>query len=334
MNAMIFSNENSEKTPLRLHWGFCIFGGVENMDQMKESRRKQRAASLSVASNSLLVIGKVIVGIVTGSVGILSEAVHSGIDLLASGIAWWSVRKSNKPPDAEHTYGYGKVETFSAFIEALFIVGAALWILWEAIWKILEPSPLEALSWGIWIMGISAAVNIMVSRHLFRVGRETDSDALVADAHHLSADIWSSLGVLVGLGVISLTGWYWIDPLIAVFVGFWILRTGVKLSVQGYSGLIDTALPLEEEKIIHEIIAADPRVYTYHHLRSRKSGPFRLVDLHIHLGHDLSLAEAHEISHEIEAKIKKRLPKIDVVIHIEPCYDQAKKRYLPDFPSK
>lgn len=304
------------------------------MNQMKENRRKQRAASLSVASNSLLVIGKIIVGTVTGSVGILSEAVHSGMDLLAAGIAWWSVRKSTKPPDAQHTYGYGKVETFSAFIEALLIVGAALWILWEAIGKMIQPSPLEELSWGLWIMGISAAVNIVVSRHLFQVGKETDSEALIADAHHLSADIWSSLGVLIGLGVISVTGWHWIDPFIALLVGVWILRIGIKLSLQGYSGLIDLALPLEEEKIIHEIMEADPRIYTYHHLRSRKSGPFRLVDLHIHLDHDLSLTDAHEISHEIKAKIEKRIPKIDVVIHIEPCYEQEKKRYLPNSPNE
>lgn len=304
------------------------------MNQMKEARKKERAASLSVASNSLLMIGKVIVGIATGSVGILSEAVHSGMDLLASGIAWWSVRKSNQPPDAQHTYGYGKVETFSAFVEALLIVGAALWILWEAIGKMMQPSQLEELSWGLWIMGISAAVNIGVSRHLFRVGKETESEALIADAHHLSADIWSSIGVLFGLGLISITGWHWIDPFIAILVGIWILRTGIQLSLKCYSGLIDAALPIEEEKIIHEIMEEDPRVYTYHHLRSRKSGPFRLIDLHIHLDHNLSLTDAHEISHEIEAKIKKRLPKIDVVIHIEPCYEEAERRYLPDFPNE
>lgn len=288
------------------------------MNQKKISKRKERAAILSVVSNTLLVIGKFAVGVAMGSVGILSEAIHSSMDLLASGIAWWSVRQSAKPPDKEHAYGHGKIETMSAFVESLLIIIAALWIAVEAIHKWSNPAPLEGLSWGLAIMTVSIIVNLLVASHLFKIGKETDSEALKADGHHLAADVWSSVGVLVGLAAIWLTGWVWLDPLIALLVAAWIFRIGWGLAKKGMEGLVDTALPEEEEQKVRAILEADPRVHVFHKLRSRKSGSNRLIDLHIHLDADMSLAEAHHISHEIEAKIKGLLPRVDVVIHLEP----------------
>lgn len=289
------------------------------MSTQKINRRKERAALLSITSNSLLVIGKVAVGFWTGSVGILSEAIHSATDLFASGIAWLSVRKAGKPPDEQHTYGHGKIETLSAFFESLLILSAAFWILWEAFQKLVQPEPIEEISWGLLIMGFSVVVNLFVSKHLFTVGRETESSALIADAYHLSADVWSSIGVFVGLFLIYLTGWYWVDPVIAMVVGLWILRTGYLLAADGIANLIDMSLPEEEEKQIREILDADPRICTYHQLRSRKSGSMRLVDVHIHLEADLTLEEAHRITDEVETLIEIALPNVDVIIHAEPC---------------
>ena len=283
--------------------------------------KKERTALLSIFSNSFLVVGKIIVGVLTGSVGILSEAVHSGMDLLASGIAWWSIRQSAKPPDQEHAYGHGKVETVSAFFESLLIIGAALWILWEAAHKLLSPTPLESVSWGLGVMAFSALLNGVVSYYLFKVGKETDSQALIADAHHLAADIWGSIGVFLSLTLIHFTGWHWLDPVVAILIGLWILRTGLKLSLTGVGDLIDTALPEDEETKIREILDSDPRIYAYHQLRSRKSGSVRMVDLHIHLHKQLSLEDAHRISHEIEEALEKALPNLDIMIHVEPCHD-------------
>jgi len=315
---------NVEKVQFRqANWTFYILEESENMGQLQKNPRKERAATLSIFSNSFLVVGKIVVGVLTGSVGIISEAIHSAIDLVASGIAWWSVREAAKPPDSEHTYGHGKVETVSAFFESLLIVLAAVWILWEAGQKIFSPSPIEGISWGLGMMGFSGMLNFVVARYLLRVGEETDSPALIADAHHLYADVWSSLGIFTSLGLIALTGWHWIDPVVAILVGLWIFRTGLKLSRRGVDDLIDTALPAAEEKKIREILDSDSRIYTYHHFRSRKYGAVRMVDLHIHLDRNLSLAVAHGIAHEIEGKIKESIPNLDMVIHIEPCHEEA-----------
>lgn len=295
------------------------------IDYKKMNKRKERAAIFSILSNSFLVSGKIVIGIITGSVGILSEAIHSGIDLVASGVAWWSVRQSAKPPDHEHPYGHGKIETLAAFFESLLIVGAAIWIIWEGVSKIFVPAPMEALGLGIGVMAFSVILNTMVSRHLYKVGEETKSQALIADAHHLAADIWSSLGVLVGLVIVYFTGWKWVDPIIAIGVGLWILRTGLKLSFMGVGELIDETMPEEDEKIVIEILKSDPRILTYHHFRSRKSGNLRMIDLHIHLDAEISFLDSHRITHEIQDKIKKALGGCDVVIHTEPSLEVREK---------
>ena len=289
------------------------------MDSVEVNQRKERAAFLSIISNSTLVAGKFLVGFLTGSIGILSEAVHSSMDLVASGIAWWSVRKSGLPPDETHNYGHGKIETVSAVFESLLIVAAGVLIFWEAIQKIFHAAPIEEISWGLWIMGISTVVNILVSRYLFKVGQETESQALIADAHHLSSDVWSSIGVFGGLIIVHFTGWYWVDPAIALLVGLWIIRIGLVLCYEGIEGLIDTVLPEEEAQVIRHILDEDSRVHLYHHLRSRRSGSIRLIDFHIHLDHDMTLEDAHRITHEIKHKIESQIPKVDVIIHAEPC---------------
>ena len=179
---------------------------------------KKRTAWLSIFSNTTLVILKLIVGLYVGAVSLISEALHSGTDLIAALIAFWAVHKSELPPDKEHDYGHGKYENLSAAVEALLIVGAAIGIVYEAVDKFHRAETPEFLEYGIVIMVVAIVINFIVSRRLIRVAKLTGSQALEADGLHLQSDIWMSVGVLLGLVLMQVTGWAWLDPVIAIFV--------------------------------------------------------------------------------------------------------------------
>lgn len=287
--------------------------------------RKVLAATLSVISNSALVVLKLLVGLLSGSVSIIAEGIHSANDLVASLIALVSVRIAELPPDKEHPYGHGKAESISAAAEAILIVGAAAWIVVEAIQKILKPRPVEYLGWGTAVMGTSVLLNVLVSRYLFRVAREEDSPALEADAHHLATDVYTSLGVLAGLAVTWLTGWHVVDPLVAVAVAALILRIGLSLTAKSLHHLMDAQLPTAEVSRIEGILNGDPRIHSWHNLRTRKSGNTRHIDLHIVFRTDATLLEAHQVADDLEKRIAKELAPAHVVIHVDP-YDPAKER--------
>lgn len=287
--------------------------------------RKVLAATLSVISNSALVVLKLLVGLLSGSVSIIAEGIHSANDLVASLIALVSVRIAELPPDKEHPYGHGKAESISAAVEAILIVGAAAWIVVEAIQKILKPRPVEYLGWGTAVMGTSVLLNVLVSRYLFRVAREEDSPALEADAHHLATDVYTSLGVLAGLAVTWLTGWHVVDPLVAVAVAALILRIGLSLTAKSLHHLMDAQLPTAEVSRIEGILNGDPRIHSWHNLRTRKSGNTRHIDLHIVFRTDATLLEAHQVADDLEKRIAKELAPAHVVIHVDP-YDPAKER--------
>lgn len=280
---------------------------------------KRSTARLSVVSNTLLVLGKLLIGLYTGAVSIISEAAHSGVDLIAALIAWYAVRKATKPPDAEHAYGHGKVENLSGAIEALLIIGAAIVIIVEAIDKFKSLQQPEFLEYGMGIMLISILLNYWVSQRLFCVAKKTESHALEADALHLRADIWTSAGVLLGLAAIKLTGLVWLDPAIAIVVACIVFKAGYTMTKKSIYELTDVALPEEEENIIREIVNSQPQVITFHQLRTRRSGSYRLIDMHVILNKNMHIDKAHVICDQIEAEIKERLGRCDVVIHIEPC---------------
>ena len=287
---------------------------------------KSNAARLSVASNATLVALKLGVGVWIGSVAVISEAIHSGVDLLAALIALYAVRMADAPPDRDHPYGHGKVESISGTVEALLIGAAGLWIVYEAIRGLLTPRPSAAIGWGVAVMGFSAVVNAFVSRHLFRVAREYDSVALEADAHHLSVDVWASLGVFVGLGLVVLTGWRVLDSLIALMVGGLILYTAYGITQRAFAPLLDTTLPEEEVATIKAALRGDARVRGYHHLRTRKAGSVRFVDFHLLLDDDLTLAQSHRISHEVKDLVLAALPGAVVEIHIEPYEEELRAK--------
>ena len=273
---------------------------------------------MSVASNSVLVGSKLAVGLVTGSVSIISEAAHSGLDLFAAAIAFVSVSVSGRPADREHPYGHGKVENISGAIEALLILVAAAFIVHEAVDKLRNPEPVSHVMLGIYVMGFSILVNVGVSRHLFKVAAESDSIALEADAHHLRTDVWTSTGVLLGMAAIKLTGWYILDPLIAVAVAGMIVRVAFSLTWKAAAPLLDVRLPEDELSEIEKIVMGTPRIVGYHKLRTRKSGPYREIDLHLIVPSKMPVVEAHKIANSIEEQVRSKFANTNVVTHIEP----------------
>jgi cation diffusion facilitator family transporter len=272
-----------------------------------------------VASNACLVAMKIAVGLLTGSVSILSEAIHSANDLVAAVIAFVSVRTSDKEADAEHPYGHGKIEGVSGAVEAALIVVAAIWIIYEAVRKILHGGEIEHLGAGTAVMIVSTIVNVFVSRHLFRVAKAEGSLALEADAHHLSTDVFTSLGVAAGLAVVWATGYAVVDPIVAVLVALFILRIGLRLTVDAVQHLLDRGLPAEDVQQIERVLGSDPDVLDWHRLRTRKSGSLREVDVHVVLRGEVPLAQAHGVAHRLEVAILEQLRPAHAVIHLDPA---------------
>ncbi|PKN37314.1 MAG: cation transporter [Deltaproteobacteria bacterium HGW-Deltaproteobacteria-2] len=281
---------------------------------------------LSVASNSFLVLFKVIVGFLIGSVSIMSEAIHSGVDLLAAIIAMFSVKTSSVPADSDHPFGHGKIENISGFVEALLIFIAAFWIIWEALKKLISSQAIEHAGWGVGVMLFSAVMNFIVSQKLFQVGKEADSIALQADAWHLRTDVYTSAGVMAGLGIIwigheffSAHNINWIDPVAAICVAVLILHAAFNLTVNSIRDLMDVQLPPEEEGYIRDIISHDPAIYGFHQLRTRKAGHIRFVEFHIKVNPQMSVHDSHDITRILKKKIKNKFTESTITIHIEPC---------------
>jgi cation diffusion facilitator family transporter len=295
---------------------------------MKISQRKAAVAWLSVLSNTTLVAMKIAVGMVIGSVSILSEAIHSGVDLLASVIALVAVKTAARPADPGHPFGHGKVENISGTIEALLIFGAAVWIVYEAVQKFINPGEIDAGKWG-WgaaVMLVSASANYLVSRRLFRVARETGSIALEADGWHLRTDVYTSVGVMAALGIVWAVEEYtdvniqWLDPAAAIFVALLILRAAYEVTVRAAKDLMDVKLPADEEDWIRQLILGlSPTVRGFHRLRTRKSGPNRFVEFHMFVDGTMTVAESHRLSHELARKVEEHFPGSSVLIHVEPC---------------
>lgn len=280
--------------------------------------KKVSVARLSVVSNTTLIVVKVIAGLLSGSVSIISEAIHSLMDLVASVVAFFSVRISDTPADENHPYGHGKFENISGVVEALLIFVAAFWIIYEAVKKIVHPEPVESIGIGLAVMILAAVVNTIVSRKLYRVARETGSVALEADALHLKTDVYTSAGVAVGLALLWITDFHLIDPIIAIFVALLILRESFELFNRAYSPLLDSALPAKEVEQIAAIIRSHcTDRMSFHNLRSRKAGNFRYIDFHLNLDPSLTVGEAHTICDQIEEDIKQVIPQTEVTIHVE-----------------
>ena len=278
---------------------------------------KVRIARLSILSNTLLIILKLAAGLLSGSVSIISEAIHSSMDLIAAVIAFFSVKVSDNPPDSRHPYGHGKVENISGVIEAILIFVAAIWIIIEAVKKLLgEKIELDSIAIGSVVMLISAIVNTIVSRKLYKVARETHSVALEADALHLKTDVYTSLGVAIGLGLIMITGINWLDPLVAILVALFIINESFHLMMRAFTPLLDTAWGEHE---IHELEETLKKMnVNYHDLRTRAAGNYKFIDLHIQIPEDVSVGSAHKYCDNIENELTSNYENLTVTIHVEP----------------
>ena len=281
---------------------------------------KARAAALSIASNALLIALKLAAGAITGSVAILTEAMHSSIDLVASFVAYFSVREADKPADADHPYGHDKIENLAAAIEAMLILVGSGVIVYAAVRSLANGPEVHSLGIGIIVIGFSIVANVAVSTFIARRARDTESPALEGDAAHLRTDAATSAAVLVGLIVVQLTGATWLDPVIALAVAAAIVYAGVRLLARASRVLVDEALPPEELDAVRGAIADfGPRgVAGYHKLRARRAGSRRYVDLHVQFTAGTTLEAAHATAHALQDAIRESLRGADVLIHLEP----------------
>jgi cation diffusion facilitator family transporter len=283
-------------------------------------RTKSGAAALSIASNSVLIALKLAAGAITGSIAILTEAIHSLVDLVASVVAFVSVRKADEPADEEHPYGHEKVENLAANIEGILILVGAAVIVYEATHRLVAGSEVESLGIGIAVMGFSVVANLVVSGVLSRQARAHDSAALEGDAAHLRTDALTSAGVLVGLALVELTGAAAFDSITALVVAAAIVWAGIRIIRRSSGVLVDEALPAAEMDRIEAAIAAarTPEVAGYHKLRARRAGARRHIDFHVQYRSGTTLERAHDLAHQMRASIEAEIRGAEVLIHAEP----------------
>lgn len=285
-------------------------------------KRRTAAALLSIATNSFLILLKLVGGLVTGSIAVLSDAVDGVVDLTASVITFLSVREATKPADAEHPFGHGKVESVSAGIQAGLILLGAVLIVYQAVQRFLAGIGPHDLDFGLGVMAFSAIINIFVGRSISRAARITDSVALEADSRHFITNVFQSLGVLAGLAAVRITGLSFFDPLVAVAIAGLLVWTAAGVIRQALVGLMDQRLPEDEIRFIAATLAEHhPEVIEFHDLRTRKAGNQRYVDLHLVVPRNVSVEEAHHLCDHLEEDIQARLANTSVTIHIEPCED-------------
>ena len=295
---------------------------------------KPRAAAVSIASNSALIALKLAAAAITGSVAILSEALHSMIDLIASVIAFISVRRADEPADVEHPYGHEKLESLAASIEGMLILAGAALIVYESVHRLTTGASVEKLGIGIAVIAFSALANAGVASFLRRQARKHQSPALAGDASHLGTDAFTSVGVLIGLALVQITGAEAIDSAVAIAVAIVIVFAGVRVLRQSASALVDEAPPPEEMDRVEAAIArarsGTPEIVGYHKLRARSTGRRAYVDLHVQFRRGTTLERAHELAHELRDAIETDLGNAEVLIHVEP---ETSKRDPAESPS-
>ena len=289
-----------------------------------DRRSLRRYAWLSVAAAIATIGLKALAYAVTGSVGLLSDALESLVNLAGALMALWMLSLAARPPDANHAYGHGKAEYFSSGVEGGLILIAAISIAVAAVDRLLHPRPLEQVGLGLGVSVVASAINLGVSLVLMRAARQYDSITLRANAHHLMTDVWTSAGVLLGVGLVVVTGWLWLDPLVALAVAANIVWTGTRIVHDSVQGLMDVALPQEEQEKIQSVLGryVSEEVH-YHALRTRQAGPRRFVSVHILVPGAWTVMQGHDLVERIEADLRAALPMLSVLTHLEPLEDPA-----------
>jgi cation diffusion facilitator family transporter len=282
-----------------------------------------RFAWLSIAAAVLTICLKSGAYLLTGSVGLLSDAIESLINLAAAGMALWMLTIAARPPDESHMYGHGKAEYFSSTVEGILILVAAIGIAFTAIERLLNPIPLEQLGIGLGISLAATLVNFAVSRVLFSVGKNNRSITLEADAHHLMTDVWTSVGVIGGVGAVALTGWQILDPLVALAVAVNIVWTGIQLIRRSIAGLMDASLPQSEQQKIEAVLNRyREKGIDFHALRTREAASRRFVSVHVLVPGDWTVHDSHHIAEDLERDIRGAIGDAVVITHLEPIEDE------------
>jgi len=281
-------------------------------------QEKKKVALWSVVAAVFITIFKMVIGLLTGSLGILSEALHSALDMVAAIITYFSVRVSDKPADREHNYGHGKVENLSALIETILLLVTCVWIISEAIHRLTSgKTDIEVSVWSYVVVVSSIVIDYTRSRALYRVAKKHNSQALEADALHFSTDIWSSTVVLFGLIAYQFLGWHRADSIAALFVAVIVLFVSYQLGRKAIDVLLDKS-PVNTTKIVSSTLKEFPEVLKFHGLKARTAGADTFIKFNVHFDPDLSLREVHEVCDKIESEIKKRVVRSEVYIHAEP----------------
>ena len=287
-----------------------------------QSKSARFYAFLSIAAAILTIALKLGAYLLTNSIGFLSDAMESGVNLVAAVFAVWALTYAAKPPDEEHVFGHSKAEYFSSGFEGALILVAAISIAIAAIPRLIHPEPLEQVSIGLLLSIIASAINGGVALILLKAGKRLHSITLRADAHHLLTDVWTSVGVILGLLLVSVTGWLILDPLIAILVAINIVWTGAKLIQESSSALLDASIPLVERQMIDELLSAyDRQQVQFHAIRTRMAGMRKFVSFHVLVPGAWTVQQGHDLCEEIESKICQSLPNINVFIHLEPLED-------------
>jgi cation diffusion facilitator family transporter len=262
--------------------------------------------------------------LITGSVGLLSDALESLVNLAAAIVALIALSAAARPEDEDHRYGHSKAEYFSSGFEGALIMLAAASIFYTSVQRLVSPQPIERIGLGAGISVVASVINLLVARVLFRAGRQHQSITLEADAQHLMSDVWTSAGVILGVSAAAMTGWQRLDPVIAILVAISIVRTGVGILRRSLLGLLDTAIPEDLQREITRIMARHARHgVRFHALRTRQAGAWRFIDFHVLVPGNWSVQRGHDLLEEIEEEVRGAIPNSSVFTHLEPIEDPA-----------
>lgn len=287
-----------------------------------DARSLSRFAWLAIAGAVVTIALKALAYYFTGSVGLLSDALESVVNLVAAIIALWALTMAHKPPDEEHPYGHTKAEYFSSIIEGMMVIAAAMVIGYAAYERILHPRDIAQVDIGLAVAAIASAINFAIAWQLLRAGKKYDSITLIADAKHLFTDVWTSVGVIVGVGLVAITGISIIDPIIAILVAFNIVYTGYRLIRESVYGFMDTAIPPEERRRLAAILERYAQQGIQHHgLRTRQSGRRRFVSFHLLMPGEWTVQKGHDVAEAVECEVRAAIPNVVVFTHMEPKGD-------------
>ncbi|SEA66092.1 cation diffusion facilitator family transporter [Desulfuromusa kysingii] len=286
----------------------------------KKSNPKVKAAAFSICGAFTLAAIKLVVAFFSGSMAVMASAIDSLLDILMSGVNFMAIRHAEQPPDQSHPFGHGKYETLATLFQALVISGSGGWIIYESIVRLSQNNALENIDQGIGVLAFSAIVSWFIASYLSKVAKETDSSALEADSLHFRMDIYSNLGLMAGLLMVRWFNISWLDPALSILVASYILHEALQLIKRSLTDILDHELPDEIQQQVHQLISNHSGPLAgYHGLRTRRAGSLKIMDFHLEVCKDMSVAEAHALADSLEKKIEKEIPGANVIIHIEPC---------------